>query len=131
MSITRTNTLRRSRGDHFEPDDHIDPKAQRHLRGLLEQIDYTAYQANRQVLSATLGAADAAKFQRLGMAASVARAKWVATALAATDGGKLPGREQIEALAFQRAAYEELAEAYDALRRMVERGYLAYPDPPA
>ena len=129
MSMTRTNTVRRTGGDHFEPDDHIDPKAQRHLRGLLEQIDYTAYQANRQVLGAALGDADAAKFQRLGLAAAVARARWVATALAAADAAAVPSRQQVEDLAFQRAAYEELTEAYDALRRMVERGYLAYPGP--
>ena len=130
MSMTRTNAVRRTGGDHFEPDDHVDPKVQRHLRGLLEQIDYTAYQANRQVLSATLGAADAQKFQRLGLAAAVARAKWVATALAAAADGTIPNRQQVEDLAFQRAAFQELTEAYDALRRMVERGYLAYPDPP-
>jgi hypothetical protein len=126
MSITRTNTVRRT-GDHFEPDDDVDPKAQRALRGHLEQIDYTAYAANKQVLGAALGDADAAKFQRLGLACAVARARWVATALASAEPGKVPTREQVAELALQRQAYEELTEAYDALRRMVERGYLAVP----
>lgn len=129
MSITRNTSVRRTIGDHFEPDESVDPKAQRHLRGLLDQIDYTAYAANRQVLSAALGEGDAGKFQRLGMAAAVARARWVATALAMADASKVPTREQIEDLAFQRAAFEELTEAYEALRRMVERGYLTYPTP--
>ncbi|WP_293907622.1 hypothetical protein [Phenylobacterium sp.] len=127
MSMTRTNSVRRTGGDYFEPDDAVDPKAHRHLRGLLEQIDYTAYTANRQVLAGALGDADAQKFQRLATATAVARARWVATALAATDGGRPPSRAQIDEIARERMAYEELTEAYDALRRMVERGYLAYP----
>jgi hypothetical protein len=128
MSITRTNS-RRSVGDHFEPDEEVDPKAQRHLRGQLDQIDYTAYAANRKVLSATLGRADAQKFERLGLAAALARARWVATALAATEADRTPSREDVEKLAQLRTAYEELTEVYDAMRRMVERGYLPFAAP--
>jgi hypothetical protein len=122
----RTTNLRRTLPDHFEPDDASDPKAQRQLRGQLEQIDYTAYAANKEVMNAVLGRADAKKFQRLGLAAAQARAKWTATALAATEDGRLPGPAQIDEIARLRTAYEELTEAYDALRRMVERGYLTY-----
>jgi hypothetical protein len=125
MSMRMTN-LRRSLPDHFEPDDALDPKAQRQLRGHLEQIDYTAFAANREVLNAVLGRADAGKFQRLALATAQARAKWAATALAATDEGRPPSAAQVDEIARLRMAYEELAEVYDALRRMVERGYLAY-----
>ena len=41
MSTIKSN-VRRTTGDHFEPDDANDPKVQRQLRGHLEQIDYTA-----------------------------------------------------------------------------------------
>ena len=34
--------------------------------------------------------------------------------------------EQTAKLARMRAAYEELTEAYEAMRRMVERGYLTF-----
>ena len=117
---------RRLVGDHFEPDEASDSKAQRNLRGHLEEIDYTAYAANLKVMSAALGQADAQKFQRLGLAAAYARARWVATGLAATESGRPPTGEDIENLAALRRAYEELTEVYDALRRMVERGYLPY-----
>lgn len=117
---------RRLVGDHFEPDEDGDPKAQRQLRGHLEQIDYTAYAANREVMSAALGAADAQKFQRLGLAAAYARARWVATALAVTERSAPPTSGDIDNLASLRRAYEELTEAYEAMRRMVERGYLPY-----
>ena len=122
-SVTRS---RRLVGDHFEPDDNADPRAQKQLRGHLEQIDYTAYAANRKVMSAAIGDAEVQQFERLGLAASYARAKWVATALAVSDRGAPPSNADIETLATLRRAYEELTAAYDALRRMVERGYLSY-----
>ena len=52
MSTIQTSTYRRQR-DHFEPQD-TDPQEQRRLRGLLEQIDYSAFVANREVIAAAL-----------------------------------------------------------------------------
>jgi hypothetical protein len=121
--VTRS---RRLVGDHFEPDEPGDPKAQRQLRGHLEQIDYAAYAANRKVMGAALGHGDAQKFERLALATAYARARWVATALALTEGGRPPTAEDAQKLATLRHAYEELTEVYDAMRRLVERGYLSY-----
>jgi hypothetical protein len=122
-SVTRS---RRLVADHFEPGEDVDAKAQRQLRGHLEQIDYTAYAANRKVMSAALGGAETQQFERLALATAYARAKWVATALAVTDRGAPPSNADVETLANLRRGYEELSEAYDALRRMVERGYMTY-----
>ncbi len=116
----------RTVSDHFEPDENVDPKVQRQLRGQLEQIDYAAYAANKKILATALTGVDAEKFQRLGSAAAFARARWAAAALAATQGSVAPTSAQIGVIADFRTAYEELTEAYDALRRMVERGYLTY-----
>jgi len=124
--MSRVIGSRRAAGDHFEPDDEVDPKAQRQLRGQLEQIDYAAYAANRKVLSATLGGVDAERIQRMAQATALARTRWVVAALSMTEGGETPSREQVAALTHLRATYEELTVAYDALRRMVERGYLTY-----
>jgi hypothetical protein len=130
MPTTRATGLWRTSADHFEPDEDVDPKIQRQLRGQLEQIDYAAYAANRKMLNAAIGQADSAKFERLATAAALARTRWVAAALVASDGARAPTLAQIEELTQLRTAYEELAEAYGALRRMVERGYLAYVTPP-
>ena len=81
MTMTRTATIRRAM-DHFEPEADSDPQAQRRLRGYLEQIDYTAYAANLAVLAPVVGEVDAARFQRLAVAAAQARAQWAAEALA-------------------------------------------------
>jgi hypothetical protein len=117
---------RRAASDHFEPDGDVDGKSHRQLRGHLEQIDYTAYAANKKVLSGTLASVDAEKFQRLGSAAALARARWVVAALAVTEAGPTPAPNEIKALAQLRETYQELTEAYDAMRRMVERGYLTF-----
>lgn len=126
MSTSRTATYRRAL-DHFEPEDDRDPQAQRRMRGYLEQIDYTAYAANLAVLGPVIGQADAARFQRLAVAAAQARAQWVAEALAMTEtAGAVLSPAQATRLASLREAHEELTAAYEALRRMVERGYVTY-----
>ena len=110
--------------DHFEPE-NSDPQAQRHIRGQLEQIDYLAFACNREILAHTLKGATADGFQRLAVATATARARWTGRALEFTAAAN-PSPAQAAELGTLRAAYEELAEAYEALRRMVERGYLTY-----
>ncbi|MEZ5996705.1 MAG: hypothetical protein R3C25_13240 [Hyphomonadaceae bacterium] len=130
MPTTVTHSVRRF-SDHFEPEPNLDPSEQRKLRGHLEQIDYAAYAANREVVASVLGRTDLNKFQHLAVAAAQARAKWVAAAVAATEAGRTLTPAQVEELSAMRAAYEELTEAYEAMRRMVERGYLPYQAAPA
>ncbi|WP_372707215.1 hypothetical protein [Brevundimonas sp.] len=122
MSTIQTSSYRRQR-DHFEPQD-ADPQEQRRLRGLLEQIDYSAFVANREVVGHMLPGLDPAVFQRLAVQTATARGKWVSEALRQCDSGAPSTPDQIARLTSARTAYEELAEAYEGLRRMVERGYL-------
>jgi hypothetical protein len=128
MSSIMTQSVRRTGLDHFEPDLSTDPHAQRKLRGQLEKIDFTAFAANRETMGAIVGAIDMARFQRLALAAADARARWVAQALAISAEGRSPSTDQIAKLTQYRTAYEELSEAYEALRRMIDRGYLPFSD---
>lgn len=121
MSTIQSSSYRRQR-DHFEPQD-TDPQEQRRLRGLLEQIDYAAFVANREVIGHMLPKLDAAMFQRLAVLTATARAKWVAESLRQSESGAPSTPDQIARLTSARTAYDELAEAYEGLRRMVERGY--------
>ncbi len=122
MSFTMTSTVRKVR-DHFEPEAELDPQEQRALRGHLEQIDYAAFAANREILAKTIGTGDLGRFQRMAVAAANARARWVAAAVAVAEKPEVSPQE-VAQLTSLRCAYEELTEAYDAMRRMVERGYL-------
>jgi hypothetical protein len=127
--MTRVSSFKRHSTDHFEPQDDKDPNQQRRLRGQLEQIDYTAFASNREVIGAVLGQADAAKFQRLAVACAHARAMWVKAALTMTETGSGLDPRQTATLSELRSNYEELTEVYEAMRRMVERGYLGYASP--
>jgi hypothetical protein len=123
MSVTRTSTVR-SILDHFEPETNDDPQTQRRRRGHLEQIDYTAYAANREAIARILSHAGIEKFQRLAVAAAQARAAWAAQAIAYADSGRPLEPGETARLTLMRETYLELTEAYEALRRMVERGYI-------
>ena len=129
--MSRVTVSKRTASDHFEPDEDIDPKAQRQLRGHLEQIDYAAYAANRRVLSSTVVSIDAEKLQKLAAAAALARTRWVVAGLAVAEADPFPNTQQIKTRADLREAYAELTEVYEGLRRMVERGYLSYVGPEA
>nr|WP_167176158.1 hypothetical protein [Brevundimonas terrae] len=122
MSSILTQSYRRQR-DHFQPED-MDPAEQRRLRGQLEQIDYTAYVANREIIAATLGKITSADFEKMAARTAQARARWVAEGLRLVHSGSPATPDQTARLTSARTAYEELAEAYEGLRRMLERGYI-------
>jgi hypothetical protein len=126
MSATRSTSVISRSNDHFEPEPDLDPQAQRRLRGHMEQIDYIAYAANREVVGAALPAADASTFERLAVAAAQARSRWLAAALSASELGQPLTADQLDQLADLRRAFQEMSEAYEGLRRLVERGYLNY-----
>lgn len=125
MSFTMTSTVRKV-SDHFEPEAAMSPQEQRALRGHLEQIDFAAFAANREILAKALGHADLDRFQRLAIAAAQARARWAAASMTLSQKAEAPSAQDIDQLAALRRAYEELTEAYEGLRRLVERGYLHY-----
>ena len=123
MSTMLTQSRRRS-SDHFQPED-MEPQEQRRLRGLLEQIDYAAFISNREVLGQTLSRVDTGTFQKLAVLTANARARWAAEALRLSESGSAVTVDQAARLTAARTAYDELAEAYEALRRIIERGYIA------
>jgi hypothetical protein len=125
MSMSRTSLVA-STLDHFEPDESLDPQAQRRLRGHLEQIDYTAFAASKAAVGHVLGTVPAARIQRLAVVAAQARAHWVSAALAIADQGREPTPAELAELTRLRASWDEMAQAYEGLRRMVGRGYVAY-----
>jgi hypothetical protein len=114
--------------EHFQPDLTLDPDQLKQVRRHLEQVDTATFEANRQLLARTVGRVDIRSFQRLAASAAQARGYWVSAALHATEKTHTPSDADVAALARLRKTYEELSEAYEALRRMVERGYLCFLD---
>jgi K+-transporting ATPase c subunit len=126
MSAIKTSSYRRSQDDHFVPEAETNPALQKRLRGQLELIDYTAFASNGAVVAQVVGSLDSGRFQRLAIAAAHARARWVAEALAISERSHDVTIEQTAHLQALRQTFEELTEAYDAARRMIERGYLSF-----
>jgi hypothetical protein len=125
MTFTLTSSVRKVR-DHFEPQVELDANEQRQLRAHLEQVDYATFAANREVLGQALQRVDIQRFGRLAVSAAQARARWVTAAMTMADKPEAMTAEDVNRLAVMRSAYEELTEAYEALRRMVERGYVTF-----
>jgi hypothetical protein len=126
MSIIKTSSAHRGNLDHFEPENSQDAGDQRRLRGHLEQIDFAAFAANKAVMAHDLGPLSLDALQRLAVAAANARAQWLKLALDGAATGRPLSREEIDQLAGRRAAFDELCEAYNGLRRTIERGYVSY-----
>jgi len=114
--------------NHFQPELALDPQELKMLRTHLEQVDRAAFDANRQVLARTVGRVDIKSFQVLAVATAEARAHWVSAALHVTEKAHRPTDAEVARLSALRVAFQELSEAYDATRRMVERGYLCFLD---
>jgi hypothetical protein len=125
VTIIKTSSVYRGSLDHFEPD-NLDAAEQRRVRGHLEQIDYTAFAANQAVLEQTPGPLDLETIKRVAVAAALARGQWLKAALQIAEPGQTPTPEDFAALAARRQAFEELREAYEGLRRMIERGYVPF-----
>jgi hypothetical protein len=117
---------RRIDADHFHPETAEEPAGQRRRRGQLEQIDYIAYACSREVVGHAIGRLTPGAFQALALAVAQARAAWVAEAMRMAAGGAGADDAAVAGLAGLRTRFEELREAYEGARRMVERGYLAY-----
>lgn len=83
------------------------------------------------MIGSALSVIDAAMFQRLAVSVATARTKWVAEALRLSESGSPVTPDQTARLTAFRSAFEELSEAYEGLRRMVERGYVAIKAPAA
>lgn len=114
--------------EHFKPSLVSDPQEQRRLHAHLERIDLAAFEANRYVLARTIGRLDGSHMKHLASMAATARANWVRAAMVISEHGVAPDAAQVEQLALLRKTFQELSEAYEAMRRMVERGYLCYLD---
>lgn len=128
MSKIATSNYRRI-SDHFEPDLVEDPSEQRKRRGHLEQIDYTVFAANQAVIRKTIHQVSMEDFQNLALSASKARSAWVDAAMSVARSRAPLSQQEVERLTLLRTSYDELTEAYEAMRRMVERGYLHFQPP--
>ena len=94
----------------------------RRQRAFIDDIERNIRAANREILHARIPELDQESFVRLAHHVARLRASYLESALAAE--GSSDAASWVNALRDQRQAYEEAREAFDALQRAIERGYV-------
>ena len=101
----------------------LDPKARKELKSALRQMDLAVYAANQEIIGRVLPDLGQKEVVRFATVVAERRAQYVKEALRLTQITREPTTGEIATLANLRNGYEELAHAFEALRRVIERGY--------
>lgn len=101
----------------------LDPKARKALKAALAQMDLAVYAANQEIIGRLLPDLDQQDVVRFAVVVAEQRAHYVKEALRLTRAKREPTPAEIAGLAALRAGYDELSAAFEALRRLIERGY--------
>ena len=110
--------------DQLLTSEQIDPKRRHSWLEFKEAMDRAVVDANRESLRGVKLTRES--FLRLALCTAQARAQYVQKGVE-VGAAKSPTREQIVALTHAREAFEETCAAFEALERIIERGYLDIP----
>jgi hypothetical protein len=94
----------------------------RRQRKFIEEIERNIRAANREILHEKIPELDRERFVRLALLVARLRASYLQAALAADAEADAPS--WVKRLREHREAYEEARDAFDALQRTIERGYV-------
>lgn len=101
----------------------LDRKKRHALQVFRERMDRTIIDANQTVLNAKLPDVTHETMTRLAVRIAELRASYLAKALAVAETPGVPPVSVLDELQQHRVAFEELREAFEALERVIERGY--------
>lgn len=87
----------------------------------LQDVEQSIQDANRAVIHQRIPRLDKARFVHFATRVAKLRAEYLEAGLALADGG---GDLSLDALKLRREAYEEGRDAFAALERAIERGYV-------
>jgi hypothetical protein len=110
--------------DQLLTSEQIDQKRRHSWLEFKEAMDRAIVEANRESLRRVKLSRES--FLRLALCTAEARAQYVEKGIE-LGAAKSPTREQVVALAHAREAFEEACAAFEALERVIERGYLDIP----
>ena len=116
--------------DHFETDEILNATSQRRLRKFHERLEKSIFAANREILSSRVKTLENDLFMRLAVKVTNARTNYVEHVLkiAGNEGGITS--DEIDTLAKERRELDELIHGFDAVVRLVDRGYVTFVDNP-
>ncbi|MCR9257754.1 MAG: hypothetical protein NXI16_16855 [Alphaproteobacteria bacterium] len=109
--------------DHLMSQDQLDKEVRRKLTQFMEDLQIATFKANQEVFSRALPMLRVDDFVRFSRKVAEARADYISAALEETNRVGPPDPMKIKHIQALRVTYEELAAAYEATERLIERGY--------
>jgi hypothetical protein len=112
------------------PDGISDRQRLRSEQIFFEELEQGVRTANREIIGARIPELNKDKIHALAVMVGRLRASYLELAfqLCATGDGAAPDPTVIEGLRERRRMFEEARDAYEALRRAIERGYIDIPE---
>jgi len=101
----------------------LDREKRHALQRFSERMDRTIIEANQTVLQAKLPDVTFDTMTRLAVRIAELRAGYLAKALAVAETPGIPSAAALDELQQHRVAFDELRDAFEALERVIERGY--------
>jgi hypothetical protein len=108
--------------DHLVSKDMLDRESARKLQKFLEEIEMAIFSANREVMKKAVPELNRDSFMAFAVRVAEARARYVKIALELSTNTN-PSPEDIARLKAAREANDEMLHAFDATKRVIERGY--------
>jgi hypothetical protein len=108
--------------DHLVSKDMLDRESQRKLQKFLEEIEMAIFSANREVMKKAVPELTRESFMAFAVRVAEARARYLKVALELSTNAN-PAPEDISRLKAAREANDELVQAFEATKRVIERGY--------
>jgi hypothetical protein len=109
--------------DQLVDRDMLDKASRRRLAGFLEEIEMAIFTANRELIHRAIPGLDRESFMRFAIVVAEARAAYVKLGVEMSRKGHAPPAADLARLREARAVYEELMHAFDAMHRLIKRGY--------
>jgi uncharacterized protein YjaG (DUF416 family) len=110
--------------DQLISKDLLDKDARRRLNQQLEEIERAIFAANEGTLRIKVPSLDRANFVHFASLVADTRANYIKMALEISRLKQQPDATIVQELKRQREAYEELLAAFEAMQRVIERGYV-------
>jgi len=110
--------------DQFMSKDMLDGQARKELSQRLLEIEKSIFEANQRIMLEKVPTLDSDSFLRFSNLVAETRANYIRMALEVSRLQHQPDIGVIDQLRKQRLSYEELLSAFEAMQRVLERGYI-------
>ncbi|QDO98692.1 hypothetical protein FNB15_16020 [Ferrovibrio terrae] len=108
--------------DHLVTREMLDRESQRKLQKFLEETEMAIFNANREVMKKAVPELTRESFVAFAVRVAEARARYLKIALELSANAN-PSSDDINRLKAAREANDELLHAFEATKRVIERGY--------